>query len=264
MIDVSELGPRIVVYFGEGTSLHLTEGTCLGFILAAIVAVLGIWLGSGLEKIPKGKQVIAETLVGFVYSFSENHLGKRYAEVFAPYIGSLLVWLVFANATGLLGFRPITADLNITAALATFSFLFIEISSLIVLGPRGRLEGLGDPFLFMVPLNLLSDIVLPVTLALRLFGNIFGGMIVVELWMLFMEWLSAMFCPVPILRCVTVLPLNMFFDVFEPLLQAYIFTMLTSIHLDEGISGQSPDTAEKRRLKREARKHRKGVEIKSA
>jgi len=252
MINVDELGPKIILLFGDG-KLHLSETTLTGMILAVFIAVLGIWMGSGLEKVPRGKQVLAELLVGFIYKFSEDNVGVRYSKVFAPYLGSLFIWLVFANATGLIGLRPVTADLNITAGLALLSFLVIEISALVLLGPKERALRLGDPFMFMLPMNLVSEVVLPITLALRLFGNIFGGMIVVELWMHLMEFLSYLVCPIPFLRCVTVIPLNCFFDIFEPLIQAYIFTMLTSIHIGEGLEKQSPETAEKRRLKKQKR-----------
>ena len=252
MINIDELGPKILLFFGDG-KLHLSETTLTGLILAVFIAVLGIWMGSGLEKVPKGKQVWAELLVGFIYKFTEDNVGARYSKIFAPYLGSLIVWLVFANATGLIGLRPVTADLNITAGLALLSFLVIEISSVVLIGPKERAMKLGDPFYFMLPMNLISEIVLPITLALRCFGNIFGGMIVVELWMHLMEFLSALFCPIPILRCITVMPLNCFFDIFEPLVQAYIFTMLTAIHIGEGVEKQSPETAAKRLAKREKR-----------
>ena len=94
-----------------------------------------------------------------------------------------------------------------------------------------------DPYPFMFPLNILEDCTLPVTLALRLFGNIFGGMIVVELWMYLMEWLSAFVSSVPFMRAVFVLPLNAFFDIFEPVIQTYIFVTLTMVFLSKGIAG---------------------------
>lgn len=252
MINVDELGPKILLLFGDG-KLHLSETTLTGMILAVFIAILGIWMGSGLQKVPKGKQVLAELLVGFIYNFAEENVGARFSKIFAPYLGSLIVWLVFANATGLIGLRPVTADLNITAGLALLSFLVIEISAVLLIGPKERVMKLGDPFYFMLPMNLISEIVLPITLALRLFGNIFGGMIVVDLWMHLMEFLSFKICAVPFLRCITVIPLNLFFDMFEPLIQAYVFTVLTAIHIGEGVEKQNPETAEKRRLKREKR-----------
>ena len=164
MIDLNHIGPRIILTFGNG-HIYLTESVCLEIIVCAVIAALGIWMGSRLERVPRGKQVVAETIV--------------------------------------------------------------------------------------------SAVVLPVTLALRLFGNIFGGMIVVDLWLNFMGNLSMRFCSVPILRCVTGIPLNLFFDIFEPLIQAYIFTVLTAVNLNEALSGEMPETAEKRRRKRLARQEKR-------
>ena len=156
-----------------------------------------------------------------------------------------------------MGQRPITADINVTAGLAVMCFTVIQVMAIKNLGIRGRVEELGDPFYGILPINIISEFVFPFTLALRLFGNIFGGMIVIDLWMKLMEYLSYQFFSIPILRAVTVIPLNLFFDIFEPLVQAYIFITLTAINLEEGLAGMSYETAEKRRLKREAKKHRK-------
>ena len=257
MIDVNELGPRIVLYFGKNLKFHLSEGTLFGFILAAVLAVVGIWLGSSLQKVPRGKQVFAEALVSWIYKFADENLERRYGKNFAPFLGSLFIWLIFANSFGLLGQRPITADINVTAGLAVMCFTVIQVMAIKNLGIRGRVEELGDPFYGILPINIISEFVFPFTLALRLFGNIFGGMIVIDLWMKLMEYLSYQFFSIPILRAVTVIPLNLFFDIFEPLVQAYIFITLTAINLEEGLSGMSYETAEKRRLKREAKKYRK-------
>ena len=83
----------------------------------------------------------------------------------------------------------------------------------------------------------MEDITLPVSMGMRLFGNILGGMIVVELWMQLMEYLSGFLTEVPFLRAVTVLPLNGFFDMFEPVVQTYIFTMLTMVFLQSAMTG---------------------------
>ena len=123
------------------------------------------------------------------------------------------------------------------------TFLLIQISSFRYLGVRGKLKHMCDPYIFMFPLNILEDCTLPVSLALRLFGNIFGGMIVVELWMYLMEWLSAFVSSVPFMRAVFVLPLNAFFDMFEPVIQTYIFVTLTMVFLSKGIAGADEDHA---------------------
>lgn len=256
MINFSEIGPRIIFYFGDG-KIYITESTCYAVIVAVILAIVGIWMGRGLEKIPKGKQIVAEAIVSWVYNFVEENMGEEYKKTWSPYLGSLIIWLIFCNSLGLLGLRPVTADINVTAGLALASFVIIQVSAIAKLGLKGRYHGLAQPYSFMIVMELISAVILPMTLALRLFGNIFGGMIVIDLWMHLMEYLSAMLCSVPFLRFGTVIPLNLFFDMFEPLIQAYIFTMLTTVNLKEALEGESPENAERRRLKKEQRLARK-------
>ena len=115
MINVEELGARIILGFGEG-KLFITESTLFGLVIAVILAVLGIWLGSGLKTVPKGKQILAEFIVGWVYKFTENNMGKE-NKSYAPYVGSILGFVFCASCLGLFGIRPITADLNVAFAL---------------------------------------------------------------------------------------------------------------------------------------------------
>ncbi len=256
-MNFDELGPRIILWLGDGSKFHLAESTCYEIILAVILAIVGIWMGSNLQKVPKGKQVLAELFVGWIYRFTEEYVGKDYAKTYAPYLGSLITWLVCANGLGVIGLRPITADINVTAALAVLSFLLIQGSALKYTGIRGRIDALGSPYYFIIPMNIISELVLPFTLALRCFGNIFGGFVVVELWLHLMEFLSFKICAIPFLRCITVIPLNLFFDMFEPVIQAYIFMVLTAVNLGEGIRGQDPEVGAKREAKRQKKRNRK-------
>ena len=234
MLSVEELGARIIVGIGDGR-LYLTESTLWGFIIAAILAVTGIWLGSRLETVPTTKrQLAAELIVEKLYGYARQNLGSE-AVRYAPYMGSLFAYIIAGSMLGLLGLRPVTADINSAMGLSLLSFLLIQTSSIRALGLRGRMQHLCSPYPFMLPLHLIEEVTLPVSLAFRLFGNIFGGLVVVELWMILMEWLSSFFCQVPVLRAVLVLPLNAFFDIFEPAIQTYIFVTLTMVFLARGI-----------------------------
>ena len=235
MVNYDELGARVIFSIADG-KINITESTCFGIIVAFVLGALGIWLGSGLKTIPKGKQVIAEFIVGWVYKFTRDTMGKE-NENFAPYVGTILAFIFLGSSLGIFGVRPITADLNVTFAMSGLTFILIQANGLRKLGVRGRLQEMCDPYPFMFPLKVLEDITLPVSLSLRLFGNILGGVIVVDLWMYLMEFLSSLICDVPFLRAVTVLPLNAFFDVFEPAIQTYIFTMLTMIFLQSAMEG---------------------------
>ena len=169
----------------------------------------------------------------------------RANEGYAPYIGTIFAFILFGSSLGIFGLRPVTADLNVTAALAIMTFMIIQISGIRKLGVKGRLKEMAEPYPFIFPMKVLEELTLPVSLALRLFGNIFGGVIVVDLWMGFMEYLSGLLTDVPFLRAVTVLPLNGFFDMFEPVIQTYIFTMLTMVNLASAIGGVANSTVTK-------------------
>lgn len=233
MINVEHLGARIIIGFGDG-ELFITESTLFGLIVAVIVAILGIWLGSGLQKVPKGKQVVAEFIVDWIYKYTKDNMGKENL-AYAPYVGTLFLYVFATSSFGLFGFRPITADLNVAASFALLTFLMIQVNSIRVHGLKGKLKEMCEPYPFMFPLKIIEEISLPVSLALRLFGNILGGFIVIELWMHFMTWISNFITYIPFLRAVTVLPLNVFFDIAEPAIQTFIFTTLTVMNLTTAI-----------------------------
>ncbi len=241
MINEDQLGARIIIGFGDG-SVFLSESILWGIILAAIIAVLGIWMGHGLETVPTTKrQIAAEFIVEKIYAYAKSNLGSK-AEAFAPYMGTIFIYILLGSSLGLFGIRPITADINVTFSLSLMTFLLIQISSFRYLGIKGKIRHMCDPYAFMLPLNILEDCTLPVSLALRLFGNIFGGMIVVDLWMYLMEWLSAFVSSIPFMRAIFVLPLNAFFDIFEPMIQTYIFVTLTMVFLARGITASDQTT----------------------
>ena len=127
-----------------------------------------------------------------------------------------MIFLVVANLVGLLGLRPPTADLNTTLGLATISFILIQGTGLKSKGLWGYIKGLFEPFALMFPLNVISEISTPFSMAFRLFGNILGGMIIMAL----------IYSVVPIL--VPVFP-HVYFDLFSGVIQAFIFTMLTMV-----------------------------------
>ncbi|MDR0569705.1 MAG: F0F1 ATP synthase subunit A [Clostridiales Family XIII bacterium] len=236
MEDLTHVGPKIFAKFDNG--LYITETVVAAVIVAVILVILTLWLSSGLQQVPKGKQVLAEMAVKGIYDLVTGTMGKH-CEKFAPYIGTLFMFLILGNMLGLFGFRPTTADVNMTFALGGFTFILIQYNGFKTMGFKGKLKHMCEPLPFMFPLKVIEEISFPISLSFRLFGNILGGVIIMALIKNGLygltEKLFGGHMPsvgefhLPFLQAVIPLPANFFFDMFEPVLQAFIFTMLTMV-----------------------------------
>lgn len=226
MHSTEHLGPRKIIGFFDG-SVYISETVFFGFMVSIVIIAVCLWMAHDLQKVPKGKQIWAETIVKLIYGLVESTMGSRNM-VFAPYMGTLLIFLVFGNALGLFGFRPVTADVNTTFALAIITFAMIQYNSIKSKGFKGYVKHFGDPYPFMYPVKIIEEISFPISLSFRLFGNITGGMIVMALAFTALHSITDGWnIHFPFFEFVIPLPLNLFFDVFEPVLQGFIFTMLT-------------------------------------
>ncbi len=219
------LGPKLVLHLPGG--ILLTEGVVYTWIIMLIFTLFFYFATRNLNRIPKGIQTVMEILVGGIYRFVEKVMGKELIG-FAPYMGTLFLLLVGQNYAGLFGIRPVTADLNTTLALSTITFFLIHFFSIRTKGIVGYIQHLSSPSVLMLPINIITELAFPVSLAFRLFGNITGGLIIVEfLYKALGVFSQKLKLPVPLLEALIPLPVNLFFDVFEGILQAFIFTILT-------------------------------------
>ena len=229
-----EVGPRIIIRFSNG--VFITETVCWAVIVAACMIVVAIIASRKLTQYPKGLQLVSEIIVDFVYDFVKKNMGKHNVS-FAPFIGVLFLFLIFCNALGILGQRAPSADVNFTFALGVLVFILIQYNGIHSKGIKGYLTHFADPFPFMIPIKIIEEIVFPVSLSFRLFGNILAGVIIVELYMHLMGVISNnLHLPIPLFQAVTPLPVNAFFDIFEPFLQAFVFSMLTMVFIAKAIA----------------------------
>jgi len=232
-----ELGPRIIIRFSNG--VYITETVCWAVIVAIGMIIFAIVATRNMKQYPKGLQAVAELIVEYVYSFVKNTMGKHNIG-FAPYIGTLFFFLLLCNALGLIGQRAATADMNFTFAMGILVFFLIQYNSVKSKGILGYLKEFAEPYPFMIPIKIIEELVFPVSLSFRIFGNILAGFIIVELYLHMMEGLSEKaHLPIPLLQAVTPLPVNAFFDVFEPLLQAFVFSILTMSFIAKAITVHS-------------------------
>jgi len=182
----------------------------------AILVGLALVLRRRMELYPDKMQNVIEMVVEGFNGLVASTMGED-RKNFMPYIASLFLFIGFANLSGLLGLRPPTSDINVTAGLALMTFVAIHFYGLRLKGWK-HIKGLGEPFILFLPMNIVSELAKPVSLAMRLFGNIFGGAIIMAM----ISGAIALFVPV--------LP-SLYFDIFSGLLQSFIFTMLTMVFI---------------------------------
>lgn len=207
-----------------GYSFGVTDSFLVMWIITIIIAIAAIILGRNLEKIPSKKQNVVELVVETINGLVNDNMGPGH-KAFIPYIGSLAIFLLFMNCIGLIGIEPPTRDYNIALGLALMSFVLIQANAIRKIGFGHYLKGYLSPFAFLLPLNLIERFVVPISLSLRLFGNMTAAVVVVELVYHSLSgigWFAQLGIP---------LPVHFFFDVFDAGMQMFIFVMLTMINI---------------------------------
>lgn len=220
-------GPKIAF---EIMGIQVTETVTVTWLIMAFLVIMSIILTRNFEKIPKGVQNVVELFVDTVYNLVESTMGKDKIG-FAPYIGTLMLYLACANLIGLLGFRPPTADLNTTLGLALITFVLIHGNGIRKKGILSYLKGFTEPFFLLTPINLIGEIATPISLSFRLFGNIVGGLIIMSLVYSALGGLTTLVLGIDIPFFQIGIPaiLHLYFDLFSGLLQTFIFAMLTMV-----------------------------------
>ena len=244
MEGVENLGPRVIIWFDEGplAGLRITETAIWAVIVSILLVIFALVSTRKLKKYPKGVQAYVEFIVELVYKYVKDVMGKQNL-AFAPFIGTLFLFLLVSNAMGLFGIRPVTADLNTTFALALLVFFLIHYNAIRSGGIKHYLKEYTKPFAVFAPVNILGEFSFPISLAFRLFGNILAGVLVMTLVLIALEKLSigVLHLPIPFLQIGIPIPLNLFFDMFEAVLQAFVFSMLTMAFISKAIVVRNPE-----------------------
>ena len=141
---------------------------------------------------------------------------------YADYMATVLIFITFSNMVGLFGFTPATMDLNVTIALAVMSIILVEAAGFRKKGVKNWFKGFAQPMAVIAPMNVLEIVIKPLSLCMRLFGNVLGATVIMEL-----------------IKCVLpfILPalFSVYFDIFDGAIQAYVFVFLTSLYIKEAV-----------------------------
>ena len=202
--------------------IPVPQSAVVSWVIILLLTLLAIWLTHDLKVRPGRRQMVAEMFVGLINNFCKETLGERHWRTYAPYLGTVGLYLLFANLAGLVGVAPPTKDLNVTAGLAIMSLLLIYGSQFRWHGLRGGLRKFAMPSAIITPLNVMEIGIRPLALCLRLFGNILGGFIIMEL----IKTVAPAVVPIPF---------SLYFDIFDGVLQAIVFVFLTTLFLGEAL-----------------------------
>ena len=182
-MNVNITGPRILAefsFFGL-CDVTITQTTLTSLLVLAAVTILCWRLGRNLRKRPGRMQAVTERAVLAVYKLVDDTMGKH-NERFAPYIGALFCSSVLGSLASLTGFlRSSTADLSTTLTWALMTTALVWYNNIKNNGFFGWLKGFTEPVVVMTPMNLVSEIAQPISMAFRHFGNIAGGNVLTSL-----------------------------------------------------------------------------------
>ena len=182
-------------------------------IMAIIMAGSLVWV--------HGKQAALESGFSFLYRFFLDLLGEE-GKDYIPYLITVVIYIAIANMIGLLGFKSPTKDLNVTASLAVMSIVLVEAAGIRKKGVKGWIRSFAEPIPIIAPINVLELFIRPLSLCMRLFGNVLGAVVVMAL----IKYLLPLVVP---------LPFSGYFDIFDGVIQAYVFVFLTSLYIKEAI-----------------------------
>ena len=189
--------------------IEVAESVVITWVIMAFMLILAICMTRNLKVQNPGKrQVILETAVCGLQNMVKGIIGEEGAG-YVPYLVTVIVYIGISNIIGLFGMKPPTKDLNVTGALA-------------IKGVKRWAKSFAEPVAVVAPLNVLEIFIRPLSLCMRLFGNVLGAFVVMELLKIIMP-------------AILPIPFSLYFDIFDGLIQAYVFVFLTSLFIKEAI-----------------------------
>lgn len=202
--------------------IQVAESTVITWVIMAVLVALSIYLGSNLKVHHPGKrQQVAELIVTWLDNFINGMVGEK-GKQYGTLITVILIYIGVSNVIGLFGLKPPTKDLNVTIALSLISIVMIEVAGIRAKGTKGWIKSFAQPVAIVAPINVLEIVIRPLSLCMRLFGNVLGAFIIMEL--------IKMVVPVAIPAI-----FSLYFDIFDGLIQAYVFVFLTSLYIQDAV-----------------------------
>ncbi len=217
----------IFSYSFFGHTVWITTTHVCVLIVFLILIGFGIAANRTMKKasdVPGAFQNVVELIVEMLDNMVKGSMGSHAAK-FANYIGTIFIFILISNISGLFGLRPPTADYGVTLPLGLITFTLIFYNKIKYQKVSGFLKGLCDPWPIWAPINIIGDVAVPISLSLRLFANVLSGTVMMALVYGLLKWF-ALFWPAA---------LHVYFDLFSGAIQTYVFCMLTMTYISDAI-----------------------------
>ena len=216
-------------FFGHEVWITTTH-VCVALVMLLLMG-LCLVVNRAIKKateVPGAVQNVAEMVVELLDGIVDSAMGKS-APKFYNYIGTVFIFILVSNISGLMGLRPPTADYGVTLPLGLMTFILIHYNQFKYQKPKEIWEGMCSPLPpwlpIWFPINLISEIAVPISLSLRLFANVLSGTVMMALVYGLLGWFA------------TIWPsaLHVYFDLFSGAIQTYVFCMLTMTYISNAI-----------------------------
>lgn len=242
-MNLEVTGAKVLFNIPIFGGIPITETIVNTWIVMALIVGLCIFLTHGMQVHARTKrQVVAEYLVGMVRNMVKNNMGERFMH-YVPFIGALFSLAMLSSLISMVGMFAPTGDLSTCVGWAVLVFVVITYYKIKTQHIGGYLKGFTQPVFIMTPLNMISEVATPISMAFRLFGNIASGSVVTLLLYGGLAALSSgilglipgavgeVLSMIPIFQLGIPAILSIYFDLFTSVLQAFIFCMLTMMYI---------------------------------
>ena len=218
---LEELECRVAFTIPIFGGIPVPESCVMTWGIMAVLVLFCILFVRKLKTVPTGAQSLIESGINWMNKFFLDILGPK-GKKYLPILETMLIYIGISNIVGIVGLRPPTKDLGVTATMAIIAILLIQFCGIKERGGKGWLHSFIEPMPLLLPIKILELFIKPLSLCMRLFGNILGAFVVMELIRLVV--------PVGI-----PLVLGLYFDIFDGCIQAYVFVFLTSLFMAEAM-----------------------------
>lgn len=247
-MEIEVVGPRkVITFLINGKEIAISETIVTGWIVILFLTVVILILTHDMKVIPETKrQAAAEWIVNFFENTTKEMMGEKMV-YYAPYVCTIFCFALFGALISMFGFRSMTVDINCTGTWGMMTFILLTYWKIKTNGIGGYLKGFTEPIFILTPINILTEVAKPASMAIRMFGNMSAGMIITSLEYGALTVLSNLLYNAlgislkyfKIFQIGIPAVFSIYFDLFSGVIQSYVFIMLTLAYIGDVVNPDS-------------------------